>query len=500
MKITKKTTQLFPGTVFLIFAAMLLIQIQARGKDLITLEAKDGLTITADLYTAHPNDSPFIILFHQARWSRGEYIEIAPKLNEMGFNCMAVDLRSGGTVNQITNRTHRRAVKLDRSTDYLEAMQDMNAAVRYVKSEYENSNIIVWGSSYSASLAIRLAANMQQQIDGVLAFSPGEYFDKGKTYIENSAQNVKCPIFITSASDEAKLWKGIFLAIAPELRHRFLPKTKGNHGSRALWSKFEDSENYWEAVRSFLHRYIDKGKGAKHDAQNRHKITDKETSEPDWLRPRSDKYVRQRRQMVRHIRELYGLEDEKVLEAMQNVPRHWFVPENKVGSAYNDSPLLIGYGQTISQPLIVAYMTSQLKPDKNDKVLEIGTGSGYQAAVLSEFTPHVFTIEIIEPLARATAKKLKEKGYKTIQTKIGDGYKGWPEHAPFDAIIVTAAPDQIPAALVEQLAKGGKMIVPVGRAYATQQLLLITKDEKGDIAKKKLMPVRFVPMVPGKSK
>ena len=185
---------------------------------------------------------------------------------------------------------------------------------------------------------------------------------------------------------------------------------------------------------------------------------------------------------------------------MENVPRHWFVPEKKAHLAYTDSPLPIGYDQTISQPFIVAYMTSQLKLDKNKKVLEIGTGSGYQAAVLTEFTPHVYTIEIVEPLARTTAKRLKELGYTTINTRIGDGYKGWPEHQPFDAIIVTAAPGHIPDALLAQLAPGGRMIIPVGRTFSVQNLMLITKDSKGKITKKNLMPVRFVPMVPGNSK
>jgi len=204
--------------------------------------------------------------------------------------------------------------------------------------------------------------------------------------------------------------------------------------------------------------------------------------------------------MVRLIRNYHGLKDVKVLKAMENVPRHWFVPGGKASLAYANRPLPIGYDQTISQPFIVAYMTSQLKLDKSMKVLEIGTGSGYQAAVLTELTPYVYTIEILEPLAHATAKRLKELGYTTIRTKIGDGYKGWPEHQPFDAIIVTAAPGYIPPALLQQLAPSGRMIIPVGRTSTTQSLMLITKDSKGKITKKNLMPVRFVPMVPGNSK
>jgi len=227
---------------------------------------------------------------------------------------------------------------------------------------------------------------------------------------------------------------------------------------------------------------------------------DKDAPEANWPRPRSEERIQQRHQMVQFIRNFYGLKDEKVLKAMEDVPRHWFVPGKNSAFAYTNKPLPIGYGQTISQPFIVAYMTSQLQLDENQKVLEIGTGSGYQAAVLTEFTPHVYTIEIIEPLARATAKRLKELGYTTINTRIGDGYKGWPEQQPFDAIIVTAAPEHIPEALLQQLAPDGRMVVPVGRTFATQSLMLITKDSSGKIIQKELMPVRFVPMVPGNSK
>ncbi|MBU2595993.1 MAG: protein-L-isoaspartate(D-aspartate) O-methyltransferase [Planctomycetes bacterium] len=476
-------------------------QTQAKEKDTINFEAKDGLIVTADLFAPHPNETPFIILFHQAQWSRGEYIEIAPKLNKMGFNCMAVDLRSGGNVNDITNETNQRAIKLGKPTDYLDALQDMESAVKYVKSKYESSKIILWGSSYSASLVIKLAEDNPALIDGVLAFSPGDYFDRSKTYIKDSAKNIKCPIFITSALKEEKAWEKIFHAIPSKHKHSFLPKTQGNHGSRALWEKFHDSKDYWQAVSKFLHQYFGEKNNNKNDVQVKGKaIIDKETPEPNWPHPRSDEYIEQRCQMVRHIRGNYGLKDEKVLKAMEDVPRHWFVPEKSAPLAYADRPLPIGYNQTISHPFIVAYMTNQLKLDKNQKVLEIGTGSGYQAAVLTEFTPHVYTIEILEPLARATAKRLRELGYTTVKTRIGDGYKGWPEYQPFDAIIVTAAPDHIPDDLLQQLAPGGRMVLPVGGTFATQELLLITKDAKGRITQKNLMPVRFVPMVPGNSK
>ena len=502
MKNTKPIKTVLIKTLLFIWPILFISsQIQAKEKEAITFEAKDGLIVTADLFAPHPNETPFIILFHQAKWSRGEYIEIAPKLNKMGFNCMAVDLRSGGNVNDITNETNQRAIKLGKPTDYLDALQDMESAVKYVKSQYESSKIILWGSSYSASLVIKLAGDNPALIDGVLAFSPGEYFSKNKIYIKDSAKNVKCPVFITSALKEEKVWEEIFHAIPSKYKHSFLPKTQGNHGSRTLWEEFQDSKDYWQAVSKFLHQYFGEKNNNKTDVQVEGKaIIDKETPEPNWPRPRSDEYIEQRRKMVRHICDNYGLKDEKVLKAMEDVPRHWFVPSEKAAFAYIDSPLPIGYDQTISQPFIVAYMTSQLKLDKNQKVLEIGTGSGYQAAVLTEFTPHVYTIEILEPLARATAKRLKELGYTTINTRIGDGYKGWPEHQPFDAIIVTAAPGHIPDELLQQLAPGGRMVLPVGGTFTTQELLLITKDAKGRITQKNLMPVRFVPMVPGNSK
>jgi protein-L-isoaspartate(D-aspartate) O-methyltransferase len=476
-------------------------QIEAKEKETITFKAKDGLVITADLYSPHPNETPFIILFHQAKWSRGEYVEIAPKLNKKGFNCMAVDLRSGSSVNKIINLTNRQASKLGKSTGYLDALQDMESAIKYVKSQYAKAKIVIWGSSYSASLAIKLAGDNPALINGILAFSPGEYFDRGKTYIGDSAKKVKCPVFITSASKEAKAWKNIFLAIPSKSKQSFLPKTKGNHGSRALWSKFDDSKEYWQAVSKFLYQYFGEKNGNKTDVQAKGQaVTDQDVPDPNWPHPRTGDRIQQRRQMVQVIRKYYNLKDEKVLKAMENVPRHWFVPEKRGSLAYIDSPLPIGYDQTISQPFIVAYMTSQLKLDKNKKVLEIGTGSGYQAAVLTEFTPHVYTIEILEPLARATSKRLKELGYTTINTRIGDGYKGWPEHQPFDVIIVTAAPGHIPAALLQQLAPGGRMIIPVGRTSFAQNLMLITKNAKGKVTKKNLMPVRFVPMVDGNSK
>jgi len=186
-----------------------------------------------------------------------------------------------------------------------------------------------------------------------------------------------------------------------------------------------------------------------------------------------------------------GIKDEKVIAAMRAVQRHEFVPRGYRSRSYVDYPLPIGMGQTISQPYIVAYMTELLDLEGNEKVLEIGTGSGYQAAVLAEIVGTVYSIEILEPLARNAEKTLKRLGYDKVFVKVGDGYRGWPEHAPFDAIIVTAAPGHVPRPLVEQLKVGGRMVIPVGESV--QRLILITKDKDG-VTTKEDLPVRFVPM------
>lgn len=186
--------------------------------------------------------------------------------------------------------------------------------------------------------------------------------------------------------------------------------------------------------------------------------------------------------------------DPAVMKAMATVPRHEFVPKNQRAYAYENRPLPIGYGQTISQPYIVALMTDLLNLSKDQKVLEIGTGSGYQAAILNELTPHVFTIEIIEPLAKKAMETYKRLKLNTISVRIGDGYYGWEEHAPFDAIIVTAAADHVPPPLVKQLKNGGRMVIPVGSRFFVQQLVLVTKDNNGKITTRQILPVRFVPL------
>lgn len=201
-------------------------------------------------------------------------------------------------------------------------------------------------------------------------------------------------------------------------------------------------------------------------------------------------FARQRRQLVEQLK-AEGITNQSVLDALLKVPRHRFVPASSRHLSYENRPLPIGQGQTISQPFIVAYMTEAAEIAAGKKVLEIGTGSGYQAAVLAELAKQVYTIEIIPELAEGARAVLRELGYKNVEVKTGNGYAGWPEHAPFDAIVVTAAPDQVPQALVEQLAVRGKMVVPVGSGF--QQMVIITKTESG-VVERRTIPVAFVPM------
>ncbi len=213
----------------------------------------------------------------------------------------------------------------------------------------------------------------------------------------------------------------------------------------------------------------------------------------------TDKFREVREEMVRTQLISRGISGEKILSAFRTVPRHCFVPEELVNSAYGDFPLPIGEGQTISQPYVVAFMTEVLRLKPGDKVLEIGTGSGYQAAILAEMEADVYSIELIEPLARSAEKTLTSLGYEHIRLKTGDGYLGWPEFAPFDAILVTCSPSEIPLPLKQQLADGGKMIIPVGKQHHVQYLYLLEK-RNGKIRQENVMPVRFVPMVNEKGK
>jgi protein-L-isoaspartate(D-aspartate) O-methyltransferase len=200
----------------------------------------------------------------------------------------------------------------------------------------------------------------------------------------------------------------------------------------------------------------------------------------------------ERQLMVREQLIPRGVQDPRVLAAMGKVPREEFVPPNERAASYSDGPLLIGYEQTISQPYIVAFMTEQLRLQPADRVLEVGTGSGYQAAILAQLVAEVYTIEILEPLAKTAEETLARRGYKNVHVKVGDGYKGWPEHAPFDAIIVTCAPEHVPQPLVNQMKEGGRMIIPVGN-YLAQELYLLEK-ANGGMRQSAVLPVRFVPM------
>ena len=219
------------------------------------------------------------------------------------------------------------------------------------------------------------------------------------------------------------------------------------------------------------------------------------TAETPWQPPRFTARRNERDRMARLIRTVYGLNDADILAAMKAVPRHEFVPAEGARHAYRDTPLPIGYGQTISQPYIVAEMTRLLELTPESKVLEIGTGSGYQAAILSEFTRNVFTVEIIQILAESADERLRRLGYDVVEVANHDGYRGWREHGPYDAIIVTCAAGEIPLPLIGQLANGGRMVIPVGPVFATQSLMLVEKDSDGKVRSRSLLPVRFVPLL-----
>lgn len=216
-----------------------------------------------------------------------------------------------------------------------------------------------------------------------------------------------------------------------------------------------------------------------------------------------EKYDRARQAMARIIEQdvrdtsLYldkETLDPKVMAAMAKVPRHEYVPFLQRHNAYENRPLPIGYGQTISQPYIVAIMTDLLKPQSHHRVLEVGTGSGYQAAILAELVATIYSIEIIKPLGEKATERLQRLGYKNAQVRVGDGYYGWEEHAPFDAIIVTAAASHIPPPLIAQLKPGGRMMIPVGSRFLVQQLLLLEKDMDGKVTTRQILPVAFVPL------
>ena len=209
----------------------------------------------------------------------------------------------------------------------------------------------------------------------------------------------------------------------------------------------------------------------------------------------ADDYADLRESMVREQILARGVSDRDVLAALRSVPRHRFVPPSMVPQAYNDHPLPIGNRQTISQPYIVAFMSELLDVEKGHKVLEIGTGCGYQAAVLSVLAGEVYSIEIVEELGVQARERLRTLGYDNVEVRIGNGYAGWPEQAPFDRIILTAAPNELPRTLVDQLKSGGKLVAPVGPVYGNQELVVVTKDAQGKVRRESVLPVRFVPMV-----
>lgn len=223
-------------------------------------------------------------------------------------------------------------------------------------------------------------------------------------------------------------------------------------------------------------------------------LEQKDPNRPQHKDPAFKERIEERIKMVAQQIQARDINDPNVLRAMRIVPRHAFVRLSNQGFAYIDSPLPIGYDQTISQPYIVAFMTEALHLDPNSRVLEIGTGSGYQAAVCAEIAKEVYTIEIVKELAELARERLKKLGYPNVFVKAGDGFFGWPVHAPFDAIIGTAAAGRVPEPLIEQLKPGGRMILPIGGPRDFQYLLLITKDEKGNLDQKAVLPVRFVPM------
>ncbi len=218
--------------------------------------SKDGLQITVDSYITKADKRPLIVLFHQAGWSRGEYKEIAPKLNKLGFNAIAVDLRAGNKVNSVVNETAKRAKKARKGVTYVDALQDVEAALAYARTLVsDKTKVIAWGSSYSAALVLKVAGDHPELANAVLAFSPGEYFKRmGKPadWIKKSAKLYTRPVFITSAKSEAKRWKPIFNAIKSKKKIAFIPRSNGNHGSRALWKRNRGHEEYWKAVTRFL--------------------------------------------------------------------------------------------------------------------------------------------------------------------------------------------------------------------------------------------------------
>jgi dienelactone hydrolase len=221
-------------------------------KKTITFKSTDGLLITGDLYLTTDKDAPFIILYHQARYSRGEYQEIAPKLNAMGFNCLAIDQRSGDAINGVINETHQRASEAGMATKYQDAWPDIESAFYYVTKKLKASKVIIWGSSYSAAMVFVLGSEHKARISGILAFAPGEYFKIDDKSISDYAKEINYPVFITSAKSEEQYWRPIYEKLNTDEKYFYLPQDEGYHGSKALWEENEGNDMYWKAVVQFL--------------------------------------------------------------------------------------------------------------------------------------------------------------------------------------------------------------------------------------------------------
>jgi dienelactone hydrolase len=243
------------GSLFCFFAFSLL-QGQSMNDfqgETIHFNSSDDVKITADLYMTSNSKAPFIILYHQAGYSRGEYLSIAPQLNALGFNCMAIDQRSGDSVNKVPNETHKEAVAMNKPTEYLDAIEDIESAYLYVKYGIQPEKIILWGSSYSAAIMFYMGSVHHDNLSGLLAFSPGEYFKINRKEIKSYASKVTCPVFVTSAKSEYQQWKSIYASVKSDKSY-FLPETEGKHGSKALWNDNPNHAAYWSAVKEFLHQ------------------------------------------------------------------------------------------------------------------------------------------------------------------------------------------------------------------------------------------------------
>lgn len=247
----KKQVLLFLSAVFLLSCSSAKTVFTG---ETIHFKATDDLQVTADLYMTENAEAPLILLFHQAGFSRGEYREIAPILNEMGFNCLAIDQRSGITVNGVKNETNKAAKKLKKPTKYVNAIPDIVGAYLYAKNELKSNNTIIWGSSYSAALTFYLGSQYPNDIKAILSFSPGEYFKIDDKEIKTYAIKVNCPLFVTSAKNEQSNWQDIYDNV-PSKKQFFLPTLKGNHGSKALWKENASHEEYWVAVKAFLKQF-----------------------------------------------------------------------------------------------------------------------------------------------------------------------------------------------------------------------------------------------------